>query len=87
MATLQVVERVPTTEVTVVVGYPAITPLQRLFPVFESEVLDQDFDADATFRLRLPTEQVAPFSAAVVEMTGGQALIEIATTPKRSMQK
>jgi putative IMPACT (imprinted ancient) family translation regulator len=71
--------------VTVVVSYSAVTPLQRLLPVFESEVLSQDFDRDATFCLRLPTEQVVPFSAAVVEMTGGQALIE--TTNSETLKR
>jgi uncharacterized YigZ family protein len=76
LATLSVVERVPKTEVTVLVGYSCVTPLQRLFPSFEGEVLGQEFGVDVVFHLRLPSEQVAPFSAAVAELTGGQALIE-----------
>ncbi len=77
LASLPVVERVPRAEVTVVLDYSAITLLQRLLPRYEGEILSQEFEADVTFCLRLPLEQVEPFSAAVIELTNGQALIEV----------
>lgn len=80
LATLPVVERVPKTQVIVVVGYSAVTPLQRLFPQFAGAVLDQEFAADATFRLELPSDQVLSFAAAVTELTDGQALLEVSET-------
>ena len=76
LASLPTVERVPRAEVTVVVGYSAVTPLQRLLPQYEVEILNQEFETDATFHLRLPQERLAAFSAAVVELTNGQALVE-----------
>jgi uncharacterized YigZ family protein len=77
LANLPVVERVPRADLTVVLDYSAITLFQRLLPQYEGEVLGQEFEADATFSLRLPLEQVAPFSAALIELTNGQALIEV----------
>jgi uncharacterized YigZ family protein len=77
LASLPVVERIPRVDVTVVLDYSAITLFQRLLPHHEVEILRQEFEADATFYLRLPQEQLEPFSAAVLELTNGQALIEI----------
>ena len=76
LTSLPTVERVPRAEVLVVVGYSAVTPLQRLLPQYEVEILNQEFETDATFHLRLPQERLAAFSAAVVELTNGQALVE-----------
>lgn len=77
LASLPTVERIPRAEVTVVVGYSAVTPLQRLLPQYEVEVFQQEFETDATFRLRLPQERLEAFSAALIELTNGQALVEI----------
>lgn len=77
LASLPTVERIPRAEVTVVVEYSAVTPLQRLLPHYEAEILSQEFEADATFHLRLPLEQVQPFTTAVIELTNGLALVEV----------
>lgn len=77
IASLPVIERVPRAEVVVVIDYRAVTPLQRLLAQFEAELLRQEFEVDATFHLRLPQERLAAFSACVVELTNGQALLEV----------
>jgi uncharacterized YigZ family protein len=77
LASLATVERVPRAALAVVVDYSAVTPLQRLLPQYEAEILGQEFGADATFHLRLPLEHVAPLTAAVVELTNGLALVEV----------
>lgn len=77
LASLPTVERVPRAEATVVVGYSAVTPLQRLLPQYEVEILHQEFEADATFHLRLPQERLEAFTAAVIDLTNGQALIDV----------
>jgi uncharacterized YigZ family protein len=73
---LPVVEKVKMAEVVVVIDYTAVTPLQRLLPEFEVEVVQQEFAADATFVLKLPAEKVDALSARIVELTNGLALVE-----------
>lgn len=77
LASLPTIERVPRAEVMVVVGYSAVTPLQRILPQYEVEILNQEFETDATFHLRLPQERLEAFAAAVIELTNGQALVEV----------
>lgn len=77
LSTLPVVELVPSAELTVVVDYASITLLQRVLPEYEAKVLEQEFAVDATYRIKLPLEQVAPFSARLTELTSGQALVEV----------
>ena len=77
LASLPTVERIPRAEVTVVLDYSAVTPLQRLLPRYETEILGQQFEADVTFQLRLPQEQLDTFTAAVIELTNGQVLVEV----------
>ena len=77
LATLPVLERVPSVTLELVVEYSAVTPLQRLLPAYEVQVLDQQFAADVTYRLKLPEEHADGFTARVVELTNGQALVEM----------
>lgn len=77
LATLPTVERVPTTLLEVMIEYTAVTPFQRLLPGFEVTVLAQEFGVDASYRLKLPSSAVAGFTAALSELTNGQALVEI----------
>ncbi len=77
LATLLTVERVPTAELTLVVPYSAVTPLQRALPEFEAEAVDEAYAVDVTYRIKLPLEQVEPLRAYVIELTSGAALIEV----------
>jgi uncharacterized YigZ family protein len=74
---LPVVEKVPRVGMTVVLEYPALTPVRRLLAAYEAETLSEEFAADVTLRLRLPEESAQPLEAALIEQTNGQALIEI----------
>jgi uncharacterized YigZ family protein len=78
---LPVVEKVAMAEVVVVIDYGAVTPLQRLLPDFEAEVVRQEFAADATFVIKLPEERVDALSAQVIALTNGLALVERASKP------
>lgn len=70
-------ERVPSADVTLVVDYSAITPLQRLLPDYEVAVNGEEYGVDVTYLLTLPLEQLDGFLAAITELTNGQALLEI----------
>ncbi|MEX1018595.1 MAG: YigZ family protein [Litorilinea sp.] len=76
LAALPQRDRVPTTQLVIMVDYAAVTPLKRLLPDYEVEVLAEDYAVDVTYTLQLPTSQIDPFSAALTALTNGQALIE-----------
>lgn len=76
LASLPLVERVPKAELLLVVDFATVTTLRRLLPSFECTVLDEEFAVDVTYRLSLPVEQAERFSAAVQNLTNGQALLE-----------
>lgn len=69
-------EHVPTTELLVVIDYAHVTPLQRLAPEFEAEILAEEYAADVTYRLRLPEEQAQSFTEALVGLTNRAVLVE-----------
>jgi uncharacterized YigZ family protein len=69
-------ERIIPAYLDIVIEYPFVTPLQRLLPQFEACIEREEFGADASFRLRLPQEHVAAFTAALTNLTDGNALIE-----------
>jgi uncharacterized YigZ family protein len=70
-------EQVPSALLTLVVDYATVTPLQRLWQSHEVEVLEEEFEVDVTYYLKLPIEQLNAFTTAVTNLTNGQALIEI----------
>ncbi len=77
LADLPRAEKTPKADLTVVVEYAAVTPLQRLLPDFEAEKLAEEYAADVTYTLRLPVEQVDALIATITDLTHGQALVEI----------
>jgi uncharacterized YigZ family protein len=76
LQSLPVIERIAKTELVVVIDYANVTPFQHFYPAYEVELLDSDFAADVTYRLRLPEERTAAFITALTDLTHGQALIE-----------
>lgn len=76
LATLLLAQHVPQTELVVVVDYASVTPLQRSLPEFEAKIMSETYDAEVTYRLRLPEEQAAGLQQRLVALTNGQVLIE-----------
>lgn len=76
LESLPTIERVPSAELLVVFGYAAVTPFQRMLPDFEADVLNEEYAADVTARVKLPLEQIEPFTLAMQELTNGDAVIE-----------
>ena len=75
LATLPRGEHIEYAFVRLVADYARIAALQQLFPAFEADVLDQAFEADVRFDLRLPAPNLAPFRTAVADATRGQAVL------------
>ena len=74
---LPTVERVPKSQVEVIMEYSTITPFKRLLPEYEVELVNEEYAEDAAFRLQLPTEHLPAFIEAITSLTNGQALIDI----------
>jgi uncharacterized YigZ family protein len=77
LSDLPTIERVPKSRLEVVTEYNVITPLKRMLTDFEVELLSEEYTADATFRLQLPSEHLANFTEAVTSLTNGLALIDV----------
>jgi uncharacterized YigZ family protein len=81
LQTIPTIEKVALTTLMVVIDYSAVTLFQRLLPPYEAKVLRQDLAADATFYVEVPAEHADAFTAALVDLTHGLALVEPAPTP------
>lgn len=78
LQSLPTLEWAPQTTLDIVVDYSAVTPVQRMLAEFEAVIASQAFGADAMLRIVLPQEQADRFTARLVDMTGGLALVEVA---------
>ena len=78
LESLPLAEYRATTLLDVVLPYAHVTPFQRLLPEYEAEILREEYGADASYRLRLPDEHVAAFTQALIGLTHGAALVEVA---------
>jgi uncharacterized YigZ family protein len=77
LATLPLVERVPKAALTLMFDYSYVTPLQRLLPTYEAQLRSEQYAADVIYEISLPVERVPAFTAAVTELTNGQAILEL----------
>ncbi len=77
LESLPLIERVPSAELLTVIDYAAVTPFQRMLSDYEAELLNEEFGADVTIKVKLPVEQKVAFMNALTEMTNGNALIEV----------
>ncbi len=78
LASLPQLERIPRLELTLMLDYTYVTPLQRLLPTFEAEISSEQYAADVIYQISLPSDHTDRFIAAVTDLTHGQAIIEIA---------
>lgn len=76
LETLPTREKITPVRLEVIMDYSAVTLFKRMFPEYEIKVLKETFGADVSFIVELPKEHAENFSAAVVELTNGNALID-----------
>ncbi len=77
LTTLPTTERVPKSHLEIVTDYSAITLFKRMLATYEVELLNEEYSADATFRVQLPTERLDAYVEAVTTLTNGLALIDV----------
>ena len=70
-------ERIDSVDVLVRVGYGAIGAVQQLWPDFDAELLEQRFEVDAAFLVRVPRLSVEPMTRAIQDTTRGTARCEV----------
>ncbi|NOZ48518.1 MAG: YigZ family protein [Chloroflexi bacterium] len=73
-------EYVPTVDMVIVIAYSHVTPVQRLLPDYEAEVVAEEYAIDVSYRLRLPVEQAPRLHEALVGLTQGAVLVEMEPT-------
>jgi putative IMPACT (imprinted ancient) family translation regulator len=78
---LPTVERVERATVTAVFAYSFVTPLRRLLPEYDATLVFEDFGQDVTLTALLPAERAPAFVAAITEVTGGGAIVEVTPAP------
>jgi uncharacterized YigZ family protein len=69
-------ERVVRERVTVTVGYASIDGLRKLVEEFEIETGAEEYAEDVTYRLDVPSRQLAEFEASLATLTSGSARLE-----------
>lgn len=77
LTTLPTIIQIPKAQLLLLFDYATVTSLQRLLPLYEVELNQEEYGADVTYQVTLPVEQLTPFTQAVTELTNGQALIEL----------
>jgi uncharacterized YigZ family protein len=76
LESLPTAEKVEKSHLTVLFDYSAITAVQRMLPDYETEVLEESYGVDVSYRLQMPAEQVARFRVDMADLTNGQAIVE-----------
>ncbi|WP_309672701.1 YigZ family protein [Gemmatimonas sp.] len=74
-------ERVDSVDVTVHVSYGAIGALQQLWPAFDVELLEQRFEVEAEFRVRVPRVRLNALEHALENATRGAVVINRQIAP------
>jgi uncharacterized YigZ family protein len=81
LESLPLSERLPMAELLLVVDYSTVTPIQRLLPGFEAQVIAEEYGVDVTYRIRLPDEHASALAAALIEITNGQVVLDQQPAP------
>lgn len=76
LESLPTTEKVEKSQLTVLFDYSAITAVQRMLPDYATEVLEESYGVDVSYRVQMPSAQVARFRADIGDLTNGQAIVE-----------
>ena len=71
------VEKMPMSELEVIIGYSEVTLFQRMLPEFEAEILTPTYTDIVHYVLRMPTKHVEQFSVRLADLTNGQGHLSV----------
>jgi uncharacterized YigZ family protein len=77
LLTLPRAERVEWASLRALVGYADVTAVRQLVAAHGGAVVAEDYAADVTYTVRLPSPDVEAFAAALRDATRGSAIVEI----------
>ncbi len=75
LAGLPVVEKVEQIPLEVTVDYAYVTPLQRLWPEHQVQLLEEHYGAEVRYRVQVPVDRLDALTRAITELTHGRAHI------------
>lgn len=70
-------ERVETLRALIVIPYSNVTLFKRLLPEHEAAIIEETFEADASFVVEFPEEQSDDFAQSLEDLTNGDALFSL----------
>ena len=76
LESLPTTEKVEKSQLTLLFDYSAITAVQRMLPDYETEMLEESYGVAVSYRVQMPSEQVARFRVEIGDLTNGQAVVE-----------
>jgi uncharacterized YigZ family protein len=76
LAQLPLAEKVQRRDLTLIGAYHWISAVDRLLPAYEAQISDRIFDTDVTWRVSVPEERLESLAAALVELSGGEIVID-----------
>jgi uncharacterized YigZ family protein len=79
---LPTTERVPRVLLAVELEYASVDGIRRMLPAYEAELVAEEYAATVGYRLALPLTQVEAFQKALLDLTHGQASIEVLDDPE-----
>lgn len=74
--TTETIERIDWVDLNVTIDYTSIATVRRLLPLYEAELVSEEYGNDVHFRLRLPASQSAPLQSALMDATQGQMRVD-----------
>jgi uncharacterized protein, YigZ family len=83
LATLPRSERVQLVECTIYFDFPLIDRVRQLLPLYEAELLAEEYGTEVEYRLTLPRPHAAAFEAALSDATRGQSRVTSDLTGQR----
>jgi uncharacterized YigZ family protein len=81
LAQLPLQEKVARRRMQIRGAYHWISALDRLLPAYEAQVDERAFNADVTWRVTVPEEQVDAFVAALAELSRGEISVTMPEPP------
>jgi uncharacterized YigZ family protein len=74
---LPITERVRKVRLAVEIEYASVDGLRRMLPAHEAELLSEQYAATVGYQLALPVTRLESFRTALLDLTNGQALLEV----------
>lgn len=69
---LEIGEKIDWKTLTLSTDYHFLDPLERLFPTFETQIIDKQFGEQITLQLKLPAEKLSELCLAITDLSAGK---------------